>query len=401
MIILAVFYKLSVKAGQARGPRCLKCIDGCPGLDLHYFRKVCRHCRCPQEDHDLPTSEDADFRPISLLFDSTMSGGPAGGPGGRGGGGGDWMARLEKLSLQDPGGLAQMCSPQNDVVISRLISENMRSQKYISMLPEDKQEFAAQLRRRQLQRQLPLHDLDPRFCSSLNEKERGKYEKFIEKRRKKAAGIGQIGEVSSTGKVACHNCKSKMESGSPGVIAGRMPGECWHPGCFSCCTCRQLLVDNIYFGREGRVYCGRHYADQLYPRCTACDELIFAREYTQAEGRSWHVHHFCCWQCDTPLAGQRYIAKDDNPYCMYCFEKLFSKVCSTCQRPITADAPGITHNAFHWHACPHCFSCHSCARALLNQPFILKEGRLYCSKDCHYRLNGCSHTASIARQYAT
>ena len=55
-------------------------------------------------------------------------------------------------------------------------------------------------------------------------------------------------------------------------------------------------------------------------------QLIFAREYTQAEGRSWHVHHFCCWQCDTPLAGQRYIAKDDNPYCMYCFEKLFSKV---------------------------------------------------------------------------
>ena len=54
--------------------------------------------------------------------------------------------------------------------------------------------------------------------------------------------------------------------------------------------------------------------------------MIFAREYTQAEGRSWHVHHFCCWQCDTPLAGQRYIAKDDNPYCMYCFEKLFSKV---------------------------------------------------------------------------
>ncbi|XP_076469147.1 prickle-like protein 1 [Babylonia areolata] len=192
-----------------------------------------------------------------------------------------------------------------------------------------------------------------------------------------------------------------MESGSPGVIAGRLPGECWHPGCFSCCTCRQLLVDNIYFCREGRVYCGRHYADQLYPRCSACDELIFAREYTQAEGRSWHVHHFCCWQCDTPLAGQRYIAKDDNPYCMYCFEKLFSKVCSTCQRPITADAPGITHNALHWHACPHCFSCHSCARALLNQPFILKDGRLYCSKDCHYRLNGCSHTASIARQYAT
>ena len=57
------------------------------------------------------------------------------------------------------------------------------------------------------------------------------------------------------------------------MITARMPGDCWHPGCFSCSTCRQLLVDNIYFCREGRVYCGRHYADQLYPRCTACDEV--------------------------------------------------------------------------------------------------------------------------------
>jgi hypothetical protein len=69
------------------------------------------------------------------------------------------------------------------------------------MLPEDKQEFAAQLRRRQLQRQLPLHDLDPRFCSSLGEKEAAKYDKFSDKRRKKAAGIGQIGEVSSAGQM--------------------------------------------------------------------------------------------------------------------------------------------------------------------------------------------------------
>nr|KAG5708422.1 hypothetical protein BaRGS_026149 [Batillaria attramentaria] len=279
--------------------------------------KVCKNCRCPQEDHDLPSTEDADFRPISLLFDSTMTSTRDGKV--------DWMARMEKLSIKDPTGLAQMCSPQNDKVISRLISENMRSQKYISMLPEDKQEFASQLRRKQLQRQLPLHDLDPRFCTSLGEKEAPKYDKFMEKRRKKAAGIGQVGEVSSAGLVRCHTCKAPMEPGSPGVIADRLAGECWHPGCFSCCTCRQLLVDNIYFCRDGRIYCGRHYADQLYPRCSACDELIFAREYTQAEGRSWHVHHFCCWRCDTPLAGQRYIAKDDNPYCMACFEKHFSK----------------------------------------------------------------------------
>jgi len=63
------------------------------------------------------------------------------------------------------------------------------------MLPKDKQLFAAQLRRRQLQRQLPLHDLHVRFCDSMTEKEAQKFQKFAEKRRNKAAGIGTVGAV--------------------------------------------------------------------------------------------------------------------------------------------------------------------------------------------------------------
>ncbi|XP_067684497.1 testin-like [Haliotis asinina] len=360
-----------------RGPRCLKCIDGCPGLEVHYWRKVCKNCRCPQDDHDVPMDREQDFRPISLLFDTVFS------PDAKS----DWMDRFEKLNLQDPKVLAQLCSPQNDVVISKLISENLRSQKYISMLPQDKQEFASQLRRKQLQRQLPLHDLDPRFCNSLTEKEMHKYEKFSDKRKKKAAGIAQISEAPSgtAGCLRCHSCKLSMESKMVAVWAGRLPGECWHPQCFNCTTCKELLVDNIYFYKSGEVYCGRHYADLMYPRCDACDELIFAREYTQAENRSWHVHHFCCWYCDSPLAGQRYIAKNNNPYCILCFDRIFSKVCNTCQRPITADSPGMNHGDLHWHACPHCFSCSLCGRSLMNNQFLLREGKLYCSAECRQR----------------
>lgn len=62
-------------------------------------------------------------------------------------------------------------------------------------MPPDKQLFAAQLRRRQLQKQLPLHDLHPKFCSSLTESELAKFHKFCNKRRLKAAGVGQVMEV--------------------------------------------------------------------------------------------------------------------------------------------------------------------------------------------------------------
>ena len=58
------------------------------------------------------------------------------------------------------------------------------------------------------------------------------------------------------------------------VFASRAGEEkCWHPGCFVCCICNNLLVDLIYFFKEGNIYCGRHYAECYKPRCAACDEV--------------------------------------------------------------------------------------------------------------------------------
>lgn len=48
---------------------------------------------------------------------------------------------------------------------------------------------------------------------------------------------------------------------------------CWHPACFVCSVCKELLVDLIYFYQDGKIYCGRHHAERLKPRCTACDEV--------------------------------------------------------------------------------------------------------------------------------
>lgn len=59
------------------------------------------------------------------------------------------------------------------------------------------------------------------------------------------------------------------------VFASRAgPGSCWHPQCFQCVSCSQLLVDLIYFHQDGQIYCGRHHAERLKPRCQACDEVL-------------------------------------------------------------------------------------------------------------------------------
>ena len=67
-----------------------------------------------------------------------------------------------------------------------------------------------------------------------------------------------------------------MNHGELGVFASRAVLEnlVWHPECFVCCVCENGLVDLIYYYKDGDVYCGRHHADSLKPRCNACDEVL-------------------------------------------------------------------------------------------------------------------------------
>jgi len=66
-----------------------------------------------------------------------------------------------------------------------------------------------------------------------------------------------------------------MQVGELAVYASRsQAGTVWHPACFTCCVCMELLVDLVYFyGKDSQLYCGRHHAETLKPRCSACDEV--------------------------------------------------------------------------------------------------------------------------------
>lgn len=69
-------------------------------------------------------------------------------------------------------------------------------------------------------------------------------------------------------------CGGQINGGDIAVFASRAGhGVCWHPPCFICTVCSELLVDLIYFYQDGKIYCGRHHAECLKPRCAACDEV--------------------------------------------------------------------------------------------------------------------------------
>ncbi|KAG7278993.1 hypothetical protein CRUP_001934 [Coryphaenoides rupestris] len=63
---------------------------------------------------------------------------------------------------------------------------------------------------------------------------------------------------------SCSHCQQPMRRGEPAVYAERAGYDrLWHPACFVCCTCSELLVDMIYFWKKGKLYCGRHYGDKM------------------------------------------------------------------------------------------------------------------------------------------
>ncbi|XP_009708089.1 PREDICTED: prickle-like protein 2 [Cariama cristata] len=259
---------------------------------------------------------------------------------------------------------------------------------YYSCLPEDKVPYVnspgEKSRIKQLLHQLPPHDNEIRYCNSLDEEEKRELKLFSNQRKRENLGRGNVRPfpVTMTGAI-CEQCGGQINGGDMAVFASRAGhGVCWHPPCFICSVCNELLVDLIYFYQDGKIYCGRHHAECLKPRCAACDEIIFADECTEAEGRHWHMKHFCCFECETVLGGQRYIMKDGRPYCCSCFESLYAEYCDTCAQHIGIDQGQMTYDGQHWHATETCFCCAQCKKSLLGRPFLPKQGQIFCSRAC-------------------
>ena len=332
------------------GSPCLKCQDKCPGFSLHFWRKVCQHCKCPWMDHDVQVME----KHGTLIKNYYFS-----------------LEERQDLINWIPKGLTR-----------QLIDM------YLNSLPQDKnpcQPPGIRYRNRQLVYQLPEHDtfLYERNHEKLSDIEFQQVRAFIQLRKDRISRAkirANIGNLD----LNCSGCGHSLKIGDAAIMVEEQTPIFFHPHCFTCSVCKELLVDLIYFIAFRKLFCGRHHAETLKPRCAACDELIFTKEYTRAENLNWHLHHFCCIECDALLGGQKYMVADNgHPYCLLCFTQLYSKGCSTCGKYINVDDPRLSHGDYDWHGSPTCFKCHLCGTSLIGSPFIPKDHFLYCSKDCY------------------
>jgi len=99
-------------------------------------------------------------------------------------------------------------------------------------------------------------------------------------------------------------------------------------------------------------------------------------EFTKAMNKDWHSGHFCCWKCDEALTGQRYVLRDDHPYCINCYESTFCTSCYDCQKLIGIESKDLSFKEKHWHEA--CFLCSMCHVSLVDKQFGSKNDKIYC-----------------------
>lgn len=115
-------------------------------------------------------------------------------------------------------------------------------------------------------------------------------------------------------------------------------------------------------------------------------------EYTNAMDKDWHGQHFSCWQCDESLTGQRYVLRDEHPYCVKCYETVFANTCEKCNKIIGIDSKDLSYKDKHWHEA--CFQCTTCNESLVDKQFGAKGEKIYCGncydKQFASRCDGCT-----------
>lgn len=86
-------------------------------------------------------------------------------------------------------------------------------------------------------------------------------------------------------------------------------GRQWHDSCFCCCVCQNTIGSNSFIPKNDEIYCIKCYEDKYATRCTKCKQVIVSGGVT-FRNEPWHRDCFNCCNCNKSLAGQRFTTRD-------------------------------------------------------------------------------------------
>ncbi|KAF7252557.1 LIM and senescent cell antigen-like-containing domain protein 1 [Varanus komodoensis] len=189
-------------------------------------------------------------------------------------------------------------------------------------------------------------------------------------------------------------CQSELRTQGEFII-GRVikaMNNSWHPECFCCDICQEILADIGFVKNAGRHLCrpchnrekARGLGKYICQKCHAIiDEqpLIFKND-------PYHPDHFNCANCGKELTAEARELKGEL-YCLPCHDKMGVPICGACRRPIE----GRVVNAMgkQWHV-EH-FVCAKCEKPFLGHRHYERKGLAYC--ETHYNQHANSHIWSL------
>ncbi|XP_067136698.1 four and a half LIM domains protein 2-like [Centruroides vittatus] len=343
------------------GQPCLKCKSQCPGYKPHAWRAICDHCKCMREWHEIRLDSFSNVRDRMGLKDKMEQNGVR-----------DKRTAVEEGYSWVPPGLAAD-----------------KIQSYFARIPSGKVPKSGtpgeKYREKQLIIQLPDQDFSMEFCKFLGKEYQQLYIDFNNERDKTIMDIAYVkSAVERTSE--CYGCGGTVILGDLAVVNPKLGEENpFHPSCFVCSVCEELLVDLICCTLEGRIYCQRHYAEQIRPRCAGCDELIFG-ECTKLMSKYWHPNHVFRLKCEESLSSQK-LVREDRAYFTLCYKEANCNICHQCGRTIGIHCKNLSYKDKHWHE--DCFVCNKCRIPLIERSFAWKNIQIYCE--------ACYHAAFASR----
>ena len=114
-------------------------------------------------------------------------------------------------------------------------------------------------------------------------------------------------------------------------------------------------------------------------QCRGCNEAIFGKSISSADGQltgRYHKQCFVCKTCQAPFQSIDFYVHNNNPYCARHYHEHNNSLCTKCDRGIEGQyLETDQRQKFH----PYCISCQECHR-ILRDEFFEWNGRILCEQ---------------------
>ncbi|KAM5252642.1 LIM and senescent cell antigen-like-containing domain protein 1 isoform 2-T3 [Hipposideros larvatus] len=193
---------------------------------------------------------------------------------------------------------------------------------------------------------------------------------------------GRRNMANALANATCERCRGGF---APAEKIVNSNGELYHEQCFVCAQCFQQFPEGLFYEFEGRKYCEHDFQMLFAPCCHQCGEFIIGR-VIKAMNNSWHPECFRCDLCQEVLADIGFVKNAGRHLCRPCHNRekargLGKYICQKCHAIIDEQQPLIFKNdPYH----PDHFNCANCGKELTADARELK-GELYCLP-CHDKM---------------